>query len=192
MTKKACSSQRSRFFSILLLSVAILVGYVGQSFAVCPPGTTFRRYTPLTTSINITNPDKSINEGGPFVATMDMAFPTGAIALLPSGHGYPTAYTTTLNYRIWRLRVRRPTTLTAADLIVTYTVTGSNGVNGVLSSVSAPASQMAVTVIPLAIQTRIRPNRVRFRGFIELLIDYSAITIGGAYTGTITSTVDCP
>ena len=123
---------------------------------------------------------------------MDLNLPVGDAAISISSGGFTPRATISLGRWQWRLRVRRPTTITAGDLLVSYQVTGSDGTAGVLTADSAPSSHVQATVSTREIRQRQGNNRRRFLGYIDLQLDYSNATRAGNYSGTITVTVDCP
>ncbi len=127
------------------------------------------------------------------MVTTPLTLPAGSISFTPSPHGIATTATIPITGFMWRLRVNRPVPpgFGVGSILVTYQVTGANGAPGVVSSVSNPASQASVTVQPKPIRVRVRRNRIIYRGFVDLFVDYSAATVSGQYRGTITTTIDC-
>jgi len=115
----------------------------------------------------------------------------GSISLTPSGPGINTTARIRIGQRAWRLRVPKPTTIDVNDLIFEYRINDGQGIQGQISSISQPASVAPVVIQQRRVTRTDRQNAVIFKGYIDLLVDFSRASYSGGYTGQITSTIDC-
>ncbi len=117
-----------------------------------------------------------------------MSIGIGDAGLTPTSGGFDTTVRTVMAGWLWRLTADTRGWASPNELLVTYQI--SNGDQLVSTLVSS--SRVAATVV----ERNRRVNRfgrrnTRFRGFLDLLIDYSTATRAGAYVGTVTVTVEC-
>jgi hypothetical protein len=180
----------SRWLRFVVFFFALFVILPPPLQAACPQGTDFATRNSYNEDVPVSQPDLAVNEGS-YSLSMDLSLPVGDVGLNISSGGTPTV-TISPNRWQWRLRVRQPATVTAADLQVSYEVYGSDGTPGVFTSVQDPTSQAQVTVTTREITQIDKRNQRIFLGFIDLEIDYSNSTRAGNYRGTINVTVDCP
>ncbi len=188
-----CLGKKARPFRglrFIVLFIAVFFSRPSTGQAECPPGSDFRARNQYHRSVSVARPDLAVNECD-YSVSMDLTLPAGDADIHISGGHFNPTVTIPLDRWQWRLRVPRPTSITAGDLIVGYQVVGSDGTPGVFTSELDAASHVAVTVSTREIRQRQGRKRRRFLGYIDLLLDYTHATRSGRYTGTITVFVDC-
>lgn len=164
--------------------------YPVTAWSACPPGTDFQTRNNYNENVPVSATDLALNEGA-FTANIDFILPVTDAGINISSGGFDPTATISPHLWQWHLRIPRPTTITVANLLISYQVTGSDGTVGSLTSVLDSSSHVQISVLTRDIRQRQFQNHLRFLGDIDLEIDYSNVTRAGAYTGAITTTVDC-
>jgi len=139
----------------------------------------------------VTHRKLAIDEG-PLALDLPMSMPVVNANINISQAGAHPVATVSLKRWQWRLQVPKPTTITAADLIVGYRVVGANGQPGVFTSNLDSSSRVKVTTVTRTISEQVRKNSILFKGYIDLQLDYAEATRSGGYSGTVTVNVECP
>ena len=162
-----------------------------QALAACPAGSTFESSIQLDEAVPLTTRDLAIPRHGQGEVAMKLDKPQGALNTPSGGNEISQKVRMTFRSHVWQLSVPAASNMTVGDLMVSYYVSGSAGLSGVFVSVSDPSSMVDVTVIPTRIQRIIQGDKIIFRGFIDVDIDYGRATKSGKYSGAISSSVEC-
>jgi len=178
---------------VALLSVSALLFISGESVAACHPDAVFRSFNRINETSRTIRQDMAFSEGVVEARTNGRRNINARVPSLPVPGAFNTRATWPVTGHVWELSIPLAAhpKISVNDLMVIYSVSGGSGRTGYFQSVDIPTSVMKITVIPRQIIRTVVDGMIVFMGYIDLDVDYSAVTVAGSYNGTINAVVEC-
>ncbi|MDH5509902.1 MAG: hypothetical protein OEZ32_06040 [Nitrospinota bacterium] len=176
---------------VTLFLVLALLPFSGPALAACPTGSVFKTFNRINETTRAIQQDMAFSQGLVEGHSSGKRNINARVPSLPIIGGFKTRTTWPVINHLWELSIPFDAKLTINDLMVIYSISGGQGRSGFFQSGDVPSSVMKVTVIPKGIKQLIVNDRIVFRGYIDLDVDYSAVTVAGSYNGTISAAVEC-
>ena len=190
--KSAVPMRGAALFLFFLASGLLGSAQEGNAVAACPVGYTFTATNKLQDAIQPVLNDLAIASMGIRINASSGKLNMGmGDPLRSQERDMSTRTSRSLHEHVWELSVPRGSRLSANRIIVNYSIDGSAGNQGSLRSVKNPSSRIDVFVFQRGIERTIMDDRIIFRGYVDLAIDFGNASAGGEYAGVITSTIDC-
>ncbi|MDH5638782.1 MAG: hypothetical protein OEZ04_09840 [Nitrospinota bacterium] len=176
---------------VTLFLVLALLPFSGPALAACPTGSVFKTFNRINETTRAIQQNMAFSRGKVEAETGGKRNINARVPSLPVQGKFRTKVTWPVINHVWELSIPFASRITIKDLMVVYSVSGGNGRSGFFQSADIPSSVMKVTVIPKGIKQSIVNDRIVFRGYINLNVDYSAVTVAGSYNGMISAAVEC-
>jgi hypothetical protein len=173
-------------------AMTAVLSSAGGVYAACPAGSAFESSISLDESAPVKVRDISVPQSGPAKVFMKLNLPSGEARNAAEGEiEIATGGRMAFRNHVWQLTVPASSNLDIANLMVSYSISGSAGMSGDLVSLIDTSSIVGITIIPRQIQRIMAGDKIIFRGFIDVDIDYTRATKSGGYSGTISTSVEC-
>ncbi|MDH5477957.1 MAG: hypothetical protein OEY50_06475 [Nitrospinota bacterium] len=175
----------------LLLVFAYMTAASGPAMAACPADAVFKTFNRMNEATRPIGQDLSFSQGKVEAAKGFGRDIHARVPSLPLIGDFNPRVTRPLNGHVWELSLPFGSNIQAENLLITYLVSGGTGRTGFFQSRDNPASIIQATVIPRRIEKTIFDDRIVFRGYIDVDLDFQDATVAGGYTGMISAAVEC-